>query len=189
MRYAWFLLIILIATTISCDDGDIIVTNFDFEDSSLETCETNNSRVFFKRNNSSPETLALSIPKTDSLYYITDTIQYALDGNTAKLLYRLHNEQVPSNYFCQSIPPSYPKTEQEYVSDTGIATVYVLVKNSNEEEGNPTGTYPYTLTTQVSVVLNDISLYNDEETIIKETLSLGTINNVLSRTITGPDQE
>src|SRR5699024_3193703 len=99
------------------------------------------------------------------------------------------SEQVPNNYFCQSIPPSSPKTEQEYVSDTGIATVYILVRNSNEEEGNPPNTYPYTLTTQVTVVLNDISLYNEEETIIRETLSLGTINSVLSRTITGPDHE
>lgn len=189
MRYAWPLLFVLIISTISCDDGDIIVTNFDFENSSLETCETNNSRVFFKRNNSSPESIALTLPKTDSLFYRTDTIQYILNGNTAKLFYRLHNEQVLSNYFCQSIPPSYPKTEQEYISDTGTAMVYVLVKNSNEEDGNSANTYPYTLTTQVSVVLKDISLYNDDETIIKETLSLGTINNVLSRTITGPDQE
>ena len=189
MRYAWPLLFVLIISTISCDDGDIIVTNFDFENSSLETCETNNSRVFFKRNQSSSESLSLTLPKTDSLYYQTDTIQYTLNGNTARLVYRLHSEQVPNDYFCQSIPPSFPKTEQEYVSDTGIATVYVLVKNSNEEEGNPPNTYPYTLTTQVSVVVNDISLYNQEETIIRETLSLGTISSVLSRTITGPDQE
>jgi len=189
MRYVWSLLILLVIGTVSCSDGDIILTNFDFEDSTLETCENNNSRVYFKRNQSSPESLSLTLPNTDSLYYQTDTIQYSLNGNSAKLVYRLHNEQVPNNYFCQSIPPSSPKTEQEYVSDTGIATVYILVRNSNEEEGNPPNTYPYTLTTQVTVVLNDISLYNEEETIIRETLSLGTINSVLSRTITGPDQE
>ncbi|HLW15040.1 MAG TPA: hypothetical protein VKX30_06045 [Flavobacteriaceae bacterium] len=189
MRYAWFLLFLLTFTLVSCSDGDIILTNFDFENSPLETCESQNSRVFFKRNKNSPESLALTIPKTDSLYYRTDTIQYPLNGNTAKLFYRLHDEQVPNNYFCQSIPPSYPKTEQEYVSDTGMAIVYVLVKNSNKEEGNPVDTYPYTLTTQVSVILKDISLYNGDETIIKETLSLGTISNILSRTIVGPDQE
>lgn len=189
MRYAWSLLFLQIIFITSCSDGDIIITNFDFENSGLETCENNHSRVFFKRNNESPESLALVIPKTDSLYYKSDTIQYPLNGNTTKLFYRLHNEQVPNNYFCQAVPPSFPKTEQEYVSDTGVATVYILVKNSNEEEENPSNAYPYTLTTQVSVVLKDISLYNEEETIIKETLSLGTISNVLSRTITGPDQE
>lgn len=189
MRYVWSLLILLAFTAVSCSDGDIILTNFDFEDSALETCENNNSRVFFKRNRNSPESLALTLPNTDSLFYKTDTIQYPLNGSTAKLFYRLHDEEVPNDYFCQSIPPSFPKTEQEYVSDTGMATVFVLVKNSNEEEGKPMNTYPYTLTTQVSVLLKDISLYNGDETIIKETLSLGTIGNVLSRTIVGPDQE
>lgn len=176
-------------TVFSCSDGDIILTNFDFEDSTLETCINNDSRVFFKRNTSSPESMALSLPKTDSLYYKTDTLQYVLNGNTSRLFYRLHDEVVTSDYFCQSIPPSKPKTEQEYVSDSGKATVYVVVKNSNEEEGNPSNTYPYTLTTQVSVVLKNISLYSGDETIIRETLTLGTISNVLSRTITSPDQE
>lgn len=189
MRYAWSLLLLLAITVVSCNDGDIILTNFDFEDSTLETCENNNSRVFFKRNTSSPESMALTLPKTDSLYYKTDTLQYVLDGNTSKLFYRLHDEVVTSAYFCQPVPPSNPKTEQEYVSDSGKATVYVVVKNSNEEEGNPANTYPYTLTTQVSVVLKDISLYNGDETIIRETLTLGTINSVLTREITSPDQE
>lgn len=189
MRHAWYLLFLLAIPFISCSDGDIILTNFDFEDSPLETCENNNSRVFFKRNTSSPESLAVTLPKTDSLYFSTDTLQYQLDGNVSRLFYRLHDEQIESNYFCQAVPPNHPKTEQEYISDSGIATVYVLVKNSNDEAGNPPNTYPYTLTTQVSVVLHDISLYNGDETIIRETLPMGTIHNVMSRTITGPDQE
>src|SRR5690625_6326850 len=125
MRYVWSLLILLVIVTASCSDGDIILTNFDFEDSTLETCENNNSRDYFKRNQSSPESLSLTLPNTDSLYYQTDTIQYSLNRNSAKLVYRIHNEQVPNNYFCQTIPPSSPKTKQEYVSDTGIATVYI----------------------------------------------------------------
>lgn len=189
MRYAFGLLFLLAITTVSCSDGDIILTNFDFEDSSLETCENNNSRVFFKRNTNSPESMALTLPKTDSLYYKTDTLEYTLNSSTSRLFYRLHDEVVTSDYFCQPVPPNNPKTEQEYVSDSGKATVYVVVKNSNEEEGNPSGTYPYTLTTQVSVVLKDISLYNGDETIIRETMTLGTISNVFSRTITSPDQE
>lgn len=189
MRYTWCLLLLLSITVISCSDGDIILTNFDFGNSALETCENNNNHVFFKKNTTSPESMALTIPKTDSLFYRTDTLQYELNNSTTRLFYRLHDEIVTSSYFCQSVPPSHPKTEQEYVSDSGTATVYVLVRNSNEEEGNPPNTYPYTLTTQVSVTLKDISLYNGDETIIKETITLGTINNVLSRTITSPDQE
>src|SRR5690625_6179663 len=94
MRYVWSLLILLVIVTASCSDGDIILTNFDFEDSTLETCETNDSRVYFKRNQSSSESLSLTLPKTDSLYYQTDTIQYNLNGNKTRLIYRLHNIQL-----------------------------------------------------------------------------------------------
>jgi len=189
MRTIGYLMLLLLISLFSCSDGDIIISNFDFEDSLLETCESSNSRVFFKRNTSSPESLAVNLPKTDSLYFNTDTLSYNLNTNQNKLYYRLHDEPITNEYFCQAVPPSHPKIEQEYVSDSGQALVYVMVKNSNEEEGKPLDTYPYTLTTQVSVVLKNISLYNGDETIIRETLSLGTINNVLTRTITSPDQE
>lgn len=189
MRYAWLLLFSLAILTFSCSDGDIILTNFNFDDIALETCESRSNRVFFKRNTNSPESIALTLPKTDSIYFTTDTLEYKIDGGISKLYYRLHDESIPNDYFCQSIPPSHPKTEQEYVSDSGTAIVYVEVINSNIEEGNPPNTYPYTLTTQVRVVLKDISLYNGEETIIRETFRLGTITNVLKRTITSPDQE
>lgn len=186
LSWPLFLFVILFS---SCGDGKISLSNFDFEGSTLETCENNNSRVFFKRNSNSPESLSLSIIKTDSIYYKTDTLYYQLDGGLSRLFYRLHDEPIKESYFCQAVPPTSPKTEQEYVSDSGTAIVYVLVKNSNEEEDKPLNTYPYTLTTQVSVVMKDISLYNGDETIIRETLPLGTITNILTRTITSPDQE
>ena len=189
MRYAWSLIFLLAFTAISCSDGDIILTNFDFEDTALETCEDGASQVFFKRNSQSPESMALTLPKKDSIYYKADTLRYVLNGNNSKLFYRMHSDLVPVNYFCQSVPPSSPKTEQEYVSDSGTATVYVVIKNSNIEEGKPLDSYPYTLTSSVSVVLNNISLYNGKETIIKESINLGSIKNILKRTITSPDQE
>lgn len=189
MRSTWSLLLLLIITATSCSDGDIILTNFDFENVSLETCENGKSRVFFKRKTQSPESMALSLPNTDSLYYKADTLEYRLDGNTTRLFYRMHDDIVTANYFCQSIPPSDPKTLQEYVSDAGTATVYVVIKNSNIEEGKPLDSYPYTLTTEVHVSLNNIVLYNGKETTIIENMSLGTIKNVLKRSITSPDQE
>jgi len=40
-----------IALLNSCDDGEIIVTNFDFEDSTVQFCEGPNRNVFYSINN------------------------------------------------------------------------------------------------------------------------------------------
>ena len=188
MRYLYSLLIIGFLSFISCGDGDIKVSNFDFENNNLETCTNGEKRVFFKRNTSSPESIALSIPNLEEAFLETQTIEIQLNSND-RLTYRLHDDIVPSNYFCQPIPSIEPVTKQEYVSETGKAILNIEVINSNIEEGKDLDSYPYTLTTHVSLVLKDISLSNGNETIIRETYALGTIPNFMHRTINGPSQE
>ncbi|NND89099.1 MAG: hypothetical protein HKM28_07635, partial [Flavobacteriaceae bacterium] len=52
----------------SCDDGDVIVTTFDFEEATLQTCGGTGSYVFFKINPESAESLSLSISTNDTLF-------------------------------------------------------------------------------------------------------------------------
>lgn len=188
MRYLYSLVLIGFLSFISCGDGDIKVSNFDFENSNLETCSSGDKRVFFKRNTSSPESIALSIPNIEEAFLETQSIEIQLNSNY-KLSYRLHDDFIQSNYFCQAIPPIEPSTKQEYVSETGTAILDIEVINSNIEEGKDLDSYPYTLTTRVSIVLKNISLNNGNETIIRETYVLGTIPNFMHRTINGPSQE
>lgn len=173
---------------LSCGDGEIKVSNFNFDDSKLETCENNDKRVFYKRNNASPESIALVVPALEDLFLESQTYEFRLNTED-RFTYRLHDDVITSNYYCQAIPPLEPATKQEYTSESGIAVLNIEVINSNIEEGKDLNSYPYTLTTHVSVYLKDISLNNGNETIIRETYNLGSIPNVLVRTINSPSQE
>src|SRR5690606_18031037 len=52
-----FLVITLLLTLQSCDDGDLIVTTFDFEEIELKQCGIWGDLVFYKINNSTYESL------------------------------------------------------------------------------------------------------------------------------------
>ena len=48
-------LIILCALCVRCDDGDIIVTSFDFDNQNLQACGGPGDYVFFKTNTNTQE--------------------------------------------------------------------------------------------------------------------------------------
>ena len=53
------LALLSVALFYSCDDGDIIVTSFDFGDQSLQLCGDPGDYVFFKINNDAQESISL----------------------------------------------------------------------------------------------------------------------------------
>ena len=117
--------IALLSLFTSCNDGDIIVTDFDFEDSTLQFCEGPNKFVIFATNNDDVnESISLeftnsNITTDDSGKFITNTsenITFSLSG-TNKVIYRIYNNQINgSEYFMSTIlinisstqPPIYP---------------------------------------------------------------------------------
>lgn len=124
----------------SCDDGDIIVTDFDFEDSTLQFCEGENKYVIYATNNDdvnesiSVEFTNSNITTDDSGNFITNTsenITFSL-SNTNKVIYRIYNGQINgNNYFCQVVPPSTPVQTTEYVSGTD-GTVTIATRFTDE---------------------------------------------------------
>ncbi len=131
---AFVLLAILVS---SCDDGDVLVTSFNFEDASLQFCEGASSLVFFKINTESNESLSLQINAEDAVFAETDSLQFALDGTTTFLNYRTYNTAPDAGYFCNSIPPTSPTVLQDYFAPDGTATLLVTAvfnDNDNIEE-------------------------------------------------------
>lgn len=118
----------------SCDDGDIIVTDFDFENETLLTCGDifEPSFIFYKINQDSNEAIALQFTvSSDTIFMVPSSTPYqiSLSGND-KLSYRRFNESVPTDYFCNPIPPATPTVQEEFVSTIGevqILTQGVLV--------------------------------------------------------------
>ena len=61
-----------------CNDGDFIVTNFDFEDAQLQQCGDATNVVFFKINPQVNESISLHIPTTQELFIETGTQTFNL---------------------------------------------------------------------------------------------------------------
>jgi len=131
--------IFTLALMTSCDDGEIIVTSFDFEDSTVQFCEGPNKNVFYAVNNNDVfESISLEF-NNNQLTVDEDgnlvppeeeEISFDLTGNN-RIVYRIFNSEVPNDYFCNVVPPSSPTVVEEWISGTG-ATVFVTISFNDE---------------------------------------------------------
>ena len=147
MKKITFLLSLLFLIS-SCDDGDIIVTDFDFEDATLLSCGDifEPTYIFYKINQDSNESIALQFTTTEPIFTVPNTedvYEITLSGSD-KLSYRRFNETVPTDYFCNAIPPSTPIVQEEFISTDGlvkILTLGTLVDDDgiDSENEDPTG--------------------------------------------------
>lgn len=127
-----FLLILSSIFIQSCDDGDIIVRSFNFDNAELKTCGDVGNYVFYKVNPDSKESLSLKMEVLDSLYREEGIVNYALNGTTILVDYRTYDAALGNNYFCSSIPPTSPNVTVEYVASSGTAvftTTFLIEDN------------------------------------------------------------
>lgn len=127
-----FLLIFSSIFIQSCDDGDIIVRSFNFDNAELKTCGDVGNYVFYKVNPDSKESLSLKMEVLDSLYREEGIVNYTLNGSTIVVDYRTYDAALGNNYFCSSIPPSSPNVTVEYVASSGTAvftTTFLIEDN------------------------------------------------------------
>src|SRR5690606_10877951 len=117
------ILFLFIASLIlqSCDDGDIIVTSFNFDDAELENCGNLGNYVFYKVNPDAKESLSLKLGVTDSIYRAVGTITYPINGTTNFVNYRTYDGVLGADYFCSSVPPISPNVTVDYIAAAGTA--------------------------------------------------------------------
>tara|TARA_B110000211_G_scaffold70111_1_gene81073 strand:- start:1203 stop:2063 length:861 start_codon:yes stop_codon:yes gene_type:complete len=121
---------------ISCNDGDIIVTSFDFDNQNLQACGGPGAYVFFKINTSTQESISLKLNTTDVLFLESGTVNYSLNESNF-VNYRKFDEGISTDYFCSSIPPISPLAQQNYLANSGTAsltTITTLEDNDNVNE-------------------------------------------------------
>jgi len=150
-----------------CDDGDIIITDFNFENAELKTCGGVGNYVFYKQNPQIFESLSLRLGTTDSIYSTEGERAYELGANTNFVNYRSYDGPLGTNYFCNSIPPTSPKVEVDYLAVSGTARVIVTFEQEDQ-----------ILRKSIQIILKDVVLVNGDIQIIEETLDMGTIENV-----------
>ena len=152
-----------------CDDGDVIVTNFNFENAPLQSCGGVGDYVFYKINPKVFESLSLKLGTTDSIYNKEESKTYQLNGSTNYVNYRMYDGPIGSDYFCNSIPPTSPKTISDYRGNSGnvITTVKFIYENDKMTKKS------------LQITLKDLVLISENEQIIVETLDMGTIEKTL----------
>ncbi|MFT5864190.1 MAG: hypothetical protein ACI828_002864 [Flavobacteriales bacterium] len=129
------ILVILTALLIwSCDDGDIIVTSFDFDEQTLQTC-TDFDFVYFKINPDNNETLALQFSTTLPFQTEEGSREISLSSSN-QITYRRFNRDITASYFCNAIPPTQPTVVEEFTSNVGDITL-VTVGTLDDEDGIP----------------------------------------------------
>lgn len=107
----------------SCDDGEIIVTDFNFENPQLQRCGDEQSHVLYKINNTGVnEAIAFrfNLPTPAPGFFATEEGRLTIPINTTnELIYRVFDGEVDNTYFCNEIPPVSPQVVEEYRSTTG----------------------------------------------------------------------
>ncbi len=118
----WLISAVIISAFTSCDDGDLIVTSFDFEDQDLAYCGGESSLVFYKINSEAQESISLNLVATSEIFLQEEIAPISL-SSTNFVSYRKFNGDVDASYFCSSVPPVSPQVNTEYLAESGIATL------------------------------------------------------------------
>ncbi len=138
MKYLGIFIFLSLILT-SCDDGDVIVTNFDFENDNLSVCSVGSARVLYNVNNADIfESISFTFNNTMFNGVTTGVVTIPLNS-TNQLIYRTYSGNVDgANYFCIEVPPSTPTVNEEFVSTTGgMATLTTtIVPNTTDEDGD-----------------------------------------------------
>ena len=134
MRKLFFISIFLSLFS-SCNDGDIIVTDFNFEASNLNNCGGPGAYVFYNINNSLfAESISLFLETSDILFLESGIVEYVLNGITYAVNYRKYDNDIADDYFCSNIPPTTPSVTIEFLGASGIAVLTTIV-TKNDEDG------------------------------------------------------
>mgnify|MGYP003459866574 CR=1 FL=1 len=117
-------LLVLVASVFmlqACDDGDITLESFNFDDVAIQECTDNN--LIFKINND--ELLLLNIPESSFANVETpDGSPRIVPINTInQVIYRIYSENVTSTSICALVPPATPVVEQEWNASGGTIEI------------------------------------------------------------------
>ena len=131
----------------TCDDGDVITVEFEFDDT-FEAC---GNLVFHKEKDDPSESFSILLTSdsnynsledvlaytlsTDSVYATpaTPIKEFTINGSSNRFNYRTYNADLPNNYFCSDVPPSEIEILTDEESVTGLVTITTsLIEDDND---------------------------------------------------------
>lgn len=158
--YHLLFLILCLLTASSCDDGNIIVTTFDFDqETPLSLCQQDNTNVLYYINPETNEAISFQFSQGDfsgAFIGLDTSLTLTLDINSSNVItYRKLSDQANgSDYYCQQVPPSSPQVLEEFVSTTGgTATLFISIEAQDDNDGVPA---------ELEDINGDGNLFNDD---------------------------
>lgn len=143
---------------LACNDGDLQIEIIDFDDISIQTCEsaiTVDSNLFFKINTT--EALILELQSGLLKNEVSqDTIVSTVPGQS-NLIYRIFSGTVTANYFCDAIPLTEPTVLEEIEASNGEVRISTIQ--------NPADSTQF----QHTIELSNITLINEQGERITDT--------------------
>lgn len=135
MKKILFFLFVLVG--LSCDDGDMNITTFNFNSVTLSRCD-NQSFIY---NIDSKEVLLLDIPLDNFVNNVIFDSNGTITSHTYtlttsdKLLYRLYSDNISINTLCSEVPSSYPQVQEEWIAKAGAEIVITTYANEDTSNG------------------------------------------------------
>ena len=152
-----FLLFILL-TALSCNDGNLDIASFDFEEK-VNTCGDINITMYRLSPNGHKEALIVTLTdkqiKNNDLPVLPVSVT---ENGPYTVTDRVFNDEVNSSYFCTVIPPVEPKVLKNWRGVSGT----IAIKNNKvfDDDGVTVIAYEHI------VVLQDVVLKSGEESLI-----------------------
>ena len=167
-----FVSLSLLLVVSSCDDGDLTLETFNFDNENVQKC---NDLLYVT---SGSEILILNIPTENFINEPTVVGSpriYTLTSNN-QLIYRLYDDAVSTSTICSTIPPATPKTVEEYKAQAGgqiqiITTVLPVV--------NPT-TKATSITYTHQIKLVNVQFSNGSKTINYQDFLFGNYTSLVN---------
>ena len=142
----------------SCNDGNFDVPVFEFTDT-VNNC---GEYILYVSNSDATEVLVLSLNTTHINNEVGDAT-YSI-SSSLEVNYRIFEDGIGTDYFCQSIPPITPIVVKELTAESG--TIHITTAESSNG-------FTYTIT------FFDLLFNNNEERILFETLNFGVFTVTL----------
>jgi hypothetical protein len=154
-----FLIIMMIINAVACNDGDMDVPSFEFE----QTIHFCGSYVLYRNNSTSTEALILHLSPADFSGTTVTTIPLAADVCS----YRIFDAAFDQDYFCSDIPPVTPVVTRVWYAEPGEDNYLEIIPANTGTEENPVYTY--------HLIMHNLVLTNEEEQMIFNTYDYGEI--------------
>lgn len=162
-------LLICVVAFNSCDDGNLILEDINFEDVDTQSCSTNDILYKLKEK----EALLLEIPK--SVFVNEPTVPGTptlidIDNTTNQVVYRFYNGTIATENICSTIPPAMPNVTDQWTASSGKIQIITTTIKSTDATNNSTRITGY----NHNITFKNITFDKGDGTNIKhETLSFG----------------